>query len=384
MVMKKICLLLVGVLALFSCEQEELGDFIDNDLTQLQTRAASSIADFDPISELVEIPVNILNVGNVRQKYLSCEAKGTDISLVNKDDGTFRQRWYLRNSSIISAGGNKGITANTYGVITSNTDLPSEKPDHLKLSYWAKSSFPLPGFNFDFGTNATCMISKLWINSGMFASCYLWSESSTSTSIKLKTDNSSNLAQWQIVPIGEYELVNLEYVRTTDDNFEPTEVICDHDEYTNEHLSVDTWNYSLSTSYTEESNFSKTEGVSVTISGGLSVGIPNVLGDDSSLGINVSVQQQTNKSWTYGTRDSKTVTKTRTGQIPIQPGETVKLDAVLIMYKGSLTYVATLRKIGDTKTFRVKGKWSGDCFSFFKARTYNPTTGKLVGEYVLE
>ena len=130
--------------------------------------------------------------------------------------------------------------------------------------------------------------------------------------------------------------------------------------------------------------FSKTEGVSVTISGGLNVGIPNVVGDDSSLGVNVSVQQQTNKSWTYGTSDSKTVTKTRTGQIPIQPGETVKLDAVLVMYKGSLTYVATLRKIGDTKTFRVKGKWSGDCFSSFEARTYNPTTGKLVGEYVLE
>ena len=116
----------------------------------------------------------------------------------------------------------------------------------------------------------------------------------------------------------------------------------------------------------------------------MNAGIPNVVGDDSSLGVNVSVQQQTNKSWTYGTSDSKTVTKTRTGQIPIQPGETVKLDAVLIMYKGSLTYVATLRKIGDTKTFRVKGKWSGDCFSSFEARTYNPTTGKLVGEYVLE
>ena len=38
----------------------------------------------------------------------------------------------------------------------------------------------------------------------------------------------------------------------------------------------------------------------------------------------------------------------------------------------------------STKTFRVKGKWSGDCFSSFEARTYNPTTGKLVGEYVLE
>ena len=54
------------------------------------------------------------------------------------------------------------------------------------------------------------------------------------------------------------------------------------------------------------------------------MGIPNVVGADSSLGVNVSVQQRTNKSWTYGTSDSKTVTKTRTGQIPIQPGETVK------------------------------------------------------------
>ena len=98
-------------------------------------------------------------------------------------------------------------------------------------------------------------------------------------------------------------------------------------------LSVDTWNYSLSTSYTEKSDFSKTEGVSVTISGGLNVGIPNVVGDDSSLGVNVSVQQQTNKSWTYGTSDSKTVTKRELDKSPIQPGETVKLDAVLIMYK---------------------------------------------------
>lgn len=36
MVMKKICLLLVGVLALFSCEQEELGDFIDTSNPQLR------------------------------------------------------------------------------------------------------------------------------------------------------------------------------------------------------------------------------------------------------------------------------------------------------------------------------------------------------------
>lgn len=391
MLMKKISLLLVGVLALFSCEQEELDNFVESSgVGQVMTRAIGSSADFDPISELAEIPVNILNIGNSKQKYLTCKEKGTEICLTDKDDGSLRQRWYLKyGRTIVVAGGNNRVTSDTYGVVTPNNYLSSEIPDNLRLSYWNKSTFdsPLagPGLSFNCLADANCMIYTMYgnFNTGL-SSYYLQSESSTSSSVKFKTNNSSSLALWEIVPVGEYELVGLEYVRTTVDSFESTEVICDHDEYTNEHLSVDTWNYSLSTSYTEKSDFSKTEGVSVTISGGLNVGIPNVVGDDSSLGVNVSVQQQTNKSWTYGTSDSKTVTKTRTGQIPIQPGETVKLDAVLVMYKGSLTYVATLRKIGDTKTFRVKGKWSGDCFSSFEARTYNPTTGKLVGEYVLE
>ena len=50
MLMKKISLLLVGVLALFSCEQEELDNFVESSgVGQVMTRALGSSADFDPI-----------------------------------------------------------------------------------------------------------------------------------------------------------------------------------------------------------------------------------------------------------------------------------------------------------------------------------------------
>lgn len=63
---------------------------------------------------------------------------------------------------------------------------------------------------------------------------------------------------------------------------------------------------------------------------------------------------------------------------------TMRLEAVLLMYEGTVTYVATLRKIGDTKTFRVKGKWEGSCLSEFRAKTYGVATGRLLNTYNLE
>lgn len=91
--MKKIALLLVGLLAMFSCEQEDLEAIAKSDIEQMQTRATTSIADFDPINELAGIPMNILNVGNTSRRYLSCEKSGTGVDLYTKDDGSMRQQW---------------------------------------------------------------------------------------------------------------------------------------------------------------------------------------------------------------------------------------------------------------------------------------------------
>lgn len=82
-------------------------------------------------------------------------------------------------------------------------------------------------------------------------------------------------------------------------------------------------------------------------------------------------------------KKSITTESNRTGDIPVQPGETISLDAELTIYKGSLTYVATLRKVGDTKTFRVKGKWEGECYSKFRAKTYS-SSGEFLKDYDLQ
>ncbi len=178
MLMKKISLLLVGVLALFSCEQEELDNFVESSgVGQVMTRAIGSSADFDPISELAEIPVNILNIGNSKQKYLTCKEKGTEICLTDKDDGSLRQRWYLKyGRTIVVAGGNNRVTSDTYGVVTPNNYLSSEIPDNLRLSYWNKSTFdsPLagPGLSFNCLADANCMIYTMYGNFNTGLSSY--------------------------------------------------------------------------------------------------------------------------------------------------------------------------------------------------------------------
>lgn len=103
--MKKIIVLLVGLLTMISCEKEDLEGIVKNDAGQVQTRATSSIADFNPISELANIPVNIINVGSVKYKYLTVGPTEKYVWLAEVDDGSMRQRWYLKSDNIVLAGG---------------------------------------------------------------------------------------------------------------------------------------------------------------------------------------------------------------------------------------------------------------------------------------
>lgn len=381
--MKKIYLLMVGVLFLFSCEQSEL-DFVGDNSTEVasaNTRSASSIADFDPIDELREIPVNIKNVGNVRAKFLSCVSKGTKVDLFNKDDGSLRQRWYIKWGNIFLVGGNTSLPITPEGHIAIKPALSGDIPN---LAFGV-TVYGMRYHTFISFGNYYYIQSSLWPTDPFLPikQIYLQSNSINGTDLKYKETNNTNLALWEIVPVGEFEIVNMEYVQTSVDNLTPKEVICARDEYTNTSSSTVTWDYSVVTKYSEKSDFSKTEGVTMGITRGLKVGLPNLLGV-INLETNMSVQQQTNKSWTYGESSTKDITETRTGHIPVPPNTTIKLDATLVMYEGNLTYVATLRKVGDSKTFKVKGKWSGTCFSMFKAKTYDAKSRSLLGVYSLE
>lgn len=381
--MKKIIVLLVGLLAMFSCEQEDLEGIVKSDAGQVQTRVTSSIADFNPINELYGIPMNILNVGNTRCKYLSCAEKGDKVDIFIKDDGSLRQRWMINFSQIVLVGGNSSIPP------LINPNLPSfiaiTPSSTIGEAYPKLSRTSIGGFNhgYELLSNGNYYIFRT-PNSSSDPIAYLQSDTRSGSDLKYKYDRSTDLAQWTFALVGEYEIVDLEYVYTSTDNLTPTEVVYDVDTYENPSSSVVTWDYSLSIDITETSNFSKTEGVSTSISNGLSVGIPNLLGEGSSIGVNTTIQQQSSKSWTYGNSDTKKITRTRTVHIPVQPHSAVGLQAVVFMYEGTVTYVATLRKIGDTRTFKVKGRWEGACCSSFKAKTYDVATKKLMNTYSLD
>ena len=366
---------------MFSCEREEFDAFDGDSRSGVQTRATSSIADFNPISEIGEIPVNIMNVGNTRNKYLSCVAKGTKVDLYNKDDGSLRQRWYINAGEIVLAGGNSSISLPMGGRICVGGSIPGYSYPFLTVitpPYFSLYTFTLSG-NYYYIRDFPTLMGE-W---GVYGR-YLQSNSTTGSDLSYKETNPGALALWEIIPVGEYEIVDLQYVRTSVDNITPKEVICARDEYQNSSSSTVTWDYTVTTKYSESSNFSKTEGVSATISAGLHVGLPNLLGKDGILDFNTSIQQQSNKSWNYGNSSTREVTETRTGHIPVPANTTMRLEATIVMYEGNVTYVATLRKIGDNKTFRVKGKWTGTSFSMFKAKTYNVSTNASLGVYSLE
>lgn len=393
--MKKISLIIVLLLVLVSCEKYDFEEVAV--IPQIQTRAEVPIADFDPVTEFAnaEIPANIVNVGNTKYKYVSCQKGNAEITLASKDDGSGKQQWLYKLGGIVVYKGIKGISSqkNTYGVISPNTHMANGNyqaaPERALLKI---CMVPVPSYlPYPLGDNVS-MQSLSNGNVALFSTVsktdfilptyyYLSSTSSNSTKLKFVKDSyDSPLSQWKLVALGEYELVDLQYARTSVDNFDVTTAVCDQDEYTNSTSTTQTWDYSVSMPYTETSTFSSTEGVSTTLTRSTNVGLPNILGLSGSITSSTTFQQQSSHSFTYGESTQQTITRTRTAHITVPAHTQVRMETTLISYNGVLTYVATLKNKETNKTFRVKGKWSGNCFSKYACKVYEVSTNNLIQE----
>lgn len=382
--MNRLFLLVLSGLIVLSCEQNAFVQLVDENLNvfSVNTKTVNSVADFEPISELSDIPVNIKNVGNPSCGFLSCKQNGQEVCLNNNDDGSLRQRWYVNNGFIFLVGGNSSIKLPAKAKVGIAYPLPDCSYPFLVVFLYPQMNgnhlfvqsgdyYYIRNVPMSFGT------------SGEYGK-YLQPNSVGSSSLNYKVENGGSLALWEIIPVGEYEIVDFEYVKTSVDDLTPYEVVCAQDEYENLSANAVMWDYSVTTKYSETSNFSRTEGVSVSVTNGLHIGLPNLLGNSGILDVNTSIQQQMNKSWTYGNSETKDLTENRTAHITVPANTKVRLEAVIVQYAGNLTYIATLRKMDDNKTFKVKGKWSGTSFSMFKAKVYDVMTNNSIAEYTLE
>lgn len=370
--MKKISLLLVGLLAMFACEQEELEGIVKSDTEQVQTRAATSIADFNPLTEVANIPVNIINMGSAKYKYLTAGSTivGEPVWLAEGDDGSMKQRWYVRNGNIVLAMGNDAInvtpkTGGDYPVLgLASPFMRSPFISYNGVFYNIQGFLPKMGIGYDFVG-------------------YLQAKDENSSDLKYRPDNSSAISRWKIVPVGEYRIVNMEYVETTGDFINRKDQSIDGAIVPNTSATQEI-EHSISISKTarEKSSFTEAEGISThegssfNLNLGLKVGIVNI-----GVGGTIDNSTTSSRTVTYGTEEEYTVNVTQTFKIIIPPMTTYRIEVLKMSYDASVTYVATLEKMdGNDKghRFKIKGKWDGIVTTDLYYNLYIMDTNELV------
>lgn len=391
MLMKKICVLLVGLLAMFSCEREDLEGIMNNDTGQALTRATSSIADFDPISELNGIPVNILNVGNTTRRYLSCAKSGSRVELYTKDDGSLRQRWYLSGgipTSIELVGGNNSFSGSDYIAIGPNNLFP---PDYPKLVGKKNTGNILdfkPIYQFR-GTSNYYFITLNAVSSGIIVSYNLQSNSNSGSDLRFKTDN-GDLAKWEIVPVGEFRLVDIQYEKSVDAG----DFIIRKDITLNGAVfpaMPEVVEHSLTVSRTirHNSTFSETTAVTTQNQSSFHLGIQAGVVSLPTITVGGDISNTTTSSYTVGYTDTEGYDETvsQTFKIVVPANTPYTVEILKMAYQTSVTYVATFQKtdgVDAGKRFRVKGKWDGVVTTKLYYNAYRTDTKELVETRVID
>lgn len=313
---------------------------------------------FDFIEELAGIPVHIINVGNKKNPYLSAAPSGDRISLWNEDDKSLRQRWYIHNTNeyvmphryqaLTLVGGNNLSGTKKYLYISPYASKGNEFEIRLSAGdylYRTGAFISIPGtFNYQI---------EFVVGMYMTPTYYLTSTSSTGTGVTYLAGETSELSFWQIHPVGEFSVEELKYYNTSGSLFERKDQEIKTAITYNDSDDPMTHTFQISGTTTQESNFSVTDRISISVTESVKVGVPGIYDGQ------ISSTQSTDKSWTFGQRESRTTAEQYTYNVTIPPHSGKKLQAYRVSYDATVGFVAKLRNNIDGKTFRVRGEWTG-------------------------
>lgn len=361
--MKKI-LLLLSVFVLFSCEQEDLNNLVDNSKVEtgqqsaVKGRAASTIADFDPIAELDGIQVNIINMGTESKMYLSCVEKGNKVDLYDKDDGSMRQRWYIGDTYIKLVGGNQDSGGDNLYVLPDNNINEGPSPVLRK-----SVGFPMAPFwagQFDYINNDLVIELLPLINVSSYNVIqYLQPETAGSSTLKYKKGNNDMSTHWRLELVGDdYEFEKIQYVKATGDYVGLQAPMLRQYEYYNSgkpEPGEATFQINATVEYT--SSFSESQTVSISNK----VSVSSNIGTPTAVSGNVSAETTTTYGWGFTTTktERKSVSITDTYKYIVPANKDIQMNVYIASYDMNVTYVMTVRRKHDGKLFKVKGKWTG-------------------------
>lgn len=377
--MKKLFVLLSSFLFLWSCEQDDfIVDMSTTDVTEesvVQTRTATSIADFDPLKELEGIPLNIVNVGNSDLKYLSAEASGTKVKLVNDDDESGRQRWYLWNGGqLVLKKGNELCGTSSNPVVLSGNKGAYDFEDPTVPVLQCDNRFDSFGVKLiSANDNYQMQWRALLFGSGRIP-LYLQPSSENNANLSYKKDLSGDYSQWQIIPVGEYRLVDVKYEKSV----ELGDYILENPRYC-EGVVIQDVNHvveqtmEVNETFSVSSEFSETQGLTVqnqlNSNWGFEVPLVHI-----SFGGSVSSTITSNTSTTFGNKENYSISIKNTFKVQVPPHSPCRIEICEMQYTAKLTYVMTVEKVDGEdkgKQFRVKGTWSGTVCSDLYYNVYD-------------
>lgn len=221
-----------------------------------------------------------------------------------------------------------------------------------------------------------------------FGGTILQAKDEYSSDLKYRMFSASPLTRWRIVPVGDYRIVNMEYVETSSDFINRKDQSIDGAIIPNTSATQEIEHtISISKTAREKSSFMEAEGISTHEGGsfnlnlGLQVGIVNI-----GIGGTIDNSTTSSRTVTYGTEGEYTVNVTQTFKINIPPKTTYRIEVLKMSYDASITYVATLEKMDGTdkgRRFRIKGKWDGIVTTFLYYNLYKMDTNELIETKVL-
>jgi hypothetical protein len=163
--------------------------------------------------------------------------------------------------------------------------------------------------------------------------------------------------QWQFI---DYDLRKLDFQRIEYDTkkgkiTDPTPVVVGRGSATNNGSTTNKFTAKLNIDQTKTSNFSRTDGVELTIGRTFTAGIPEVAS------VSGSIQVSTNHSNTYGTEQSFTQSFGADYEVDVAPGKTEVVEAIATQAELSVPYVMYyLTPSGNT--VQSCGTWSGTTY----------------------
>ncbi len=361
--MRKNIFLLLCTLFFFSCEQE---DMLETYMVGEKPVTRSGIEEVDipsVIDQLEEIPVNIKSVAN--NKYLSAKSSGSTVYLVDRDDGSLRQRWNIITTRYTVPGYSYCLTL-VGGNSTFKKPYMQGATNKGRTTFYPSLQQYLPSNNTQVAATGDGWYYLMTMGTEYLPNTYppllapiFFQPKTTSSTTVIASDNNykGNLTKWEIIPVDEFRIDEISYYLTTNDRLSviPTQIAI-KTLVNNTDIPV-TRTLSFQETVTNESSFSETYGMKIAnkISSSYKISIPKFADG------NYTNETSTEQTWSFtiGQKETQsyTIAETLTQEIPART--TVEAKLIATKYDASMTYVAKLYGLSCKKTIYLKGKWDG-------------------------